>query len=114
MNIAIGKWTGNGSAKNVSIGFIPDYVRVVNVTDGDIAYEWFRGLGADDAFQMTNHDSTQLSIITSNGISTYAGSDTPGSEATPGFAVGATFNENAKVFRYVAMRNTAPSKDADA
>ena len=114
MNIAIGKWTGNGSAKNVSIGFVPDYVRVINATDGDIAYEWFRGMGADDAFQGTNHADTQFSIITSNGISTYAGSDTVGSEASPGFAVGATFNEADKVFRFVAMRNTAPSKNSDA
>ena len=34
-NIKTGTATGTGSAINVSIGFIPDYVRIVNATDLD-------------------------------------------------------------------------------
>lgn len=30
---------GTGAAQNVEIGFVPDWVRVINVTDGDALYE---------------------------------------------------------------------------
>jgi len=102
--IKVDTYTGTGAAINISLGFTPDYVRIVNVTDGDIAWEWFRGLGAGDAFQGTNHAATQFSLITSNGVDAYAGSSTSGSEAAEGFTVGTSLSESAKVFRYVAIQ----------
>jgi hypothetical protein len=29
-----GKFTGNGAAQNISLGFKPDFVIIINVTDG--------------------------------------------------------------------------------
>jgi hypothetical protein len=42
-NIKTGHLVGNGAAINVSIGFIPDYVKVINLTDGDKVWEGFLG-----------------------------------------------------------------------
>lgn len=98
-----GTYEGTGAAINFAIGWTPDYVRVVNAEDGDIAWEWFNGLGAGDALQTTNHADTQLSLITSNGIDTYAGSSTSGSEAAVGFTVGTTLSESGKTYYYIAM-----------
>lgn len=101
--IAVGTYEGTGAAINISLGFTPDYLRIVNVEDGDIGWEWFNGLGAGDAFQGTNHADTQFSLITSNGVDTYAGSSTSGSEAAVGFTVGTTLSENTKTYRYIAI-----------
>ncbi len=97
--VAVGTYTGDTAAQNISLGFTPTYVKVWNATDGDICWEWFSGLGTGDALQTTNHADTQLSLITSNGIDTYAGS----SSAAKGFTVGTTLSENAKVYRYIAI-----------
>jgi len=104
MNTAkVGTYTGTGAAINIEIGFIPDYVRIWNATDGDICWEWFYGMGAGDALQITNHADTQLSLITSNGVDAYD----PGDYSNNlGFTVGTSLSESAKVFRYVAIRNT--------
>ena len=39
MTVKVGFIKGTGAAKNVSIGWIPDYVKVVNLTDGDKVHE---------------------------------------------------------------------------
>jgi hypothetical protein len=39
----IGALLGTGAAINVELGFIPDHVKIVNLTDGDLITEWFRG-----------------------------------------------------------------------
>lgn len=41
--VKVGAILGNGAAQNIELGFIPDYVKVVNVSDGDKDTEWFRG-----------------------------------------------------------------------
>lgn len=38
-NVKTGFLVGNGAAQNISIGFIPDYVKVINLTDGDKVWE---------------------------------------------------------------------------
>lgn len=101
-NVKVGTYTGTGAAINIELGFIPDYVRIVNATDGDIAWEWFYGMGAADALQGTNHADTQFSLITSNGVDSYSPTDFTNNK---GFTVGTSLSENAKVFYYVALRN---------
>lgn len=95
--VKIGTYTGTGAAVNVEIGWVPDYVTIYNITDGDIIGNWFNG--------MTDGTSVDVAAaVASNaadGISDYAGSNT----AKKGFTVGTDFSENAKVYRYVAMRN---------
>lgn len=98
-NIRISTFTGTGAAINVSCGFIPDYVRILNVTDGDITHEWFRGMtdgtGVDTALAVAGNAD--------NDISEYAGDSTH----SPGFTVGTDASENAKVYRYIALRNAS-------
>lgn len=43
MTVKVGFIHGTGADQNVSIGWIPDYVRVVNLTDGDKIHENFLG-----------------------------------------------------------------------
>ncbi len=101
--VKVGTYTGTGAAINIELGFIPDYVRIINATDGDISWEWFYGMGAGDAFQTANHASAQQSLITSNGVDAYVPTDFTNN---PGFTVGTSLSESAKVFYYVATRNT--------
>lgn len=98
----IGSYTGTGAALNIQIGFVPDYVRIWNATDGDACWEWFNGMGASDALQSVNNASTQFSLITSNGVDAYNPSNYSNS---PGFTVGTALSESGKTFRYVAIRN---------
>ncbi|MDO8534617.1 MAG: hypothetical protein Q7S17_07750 [Xanthobacteraceae bacterium] len=41
--IRTGQIIGNAAAQNVLLGFVPDYVKVVNQTDRDKYWEWARG-----------------------------------------------------------------------
>lgn len=96
-SIKTGTVTGTGAAINVSLGFTPDYVRIVNITDADQVDEWFSGMTDGTSIQ-TN---AAVSARASGGISAYAGSTT----AAPGFTIGSGISESAKVLRYVAMRD---------
>ncbi|MEQ1888648.1 MAG: hypothetical protein ABL951_05640 [Alphaproteobacteria bacterium] len=93
----IGKFTGTGAALTVSLGWIPDYVKCVNYTDGDRIDEWFRNDGAGTSTVTT----TAVAANADNGITAYAGSET----AAPGFTVGTDISESAKVINFIAMRN---------
>jgi hypothetical protein len=95
--VKIGSYTGTGAIKNIEIGWIPDYVRVVNVTDGDDIGEWFKGMTDDTAIDI----AAAVAANAAGGISDYVGDATH----APGFTVGVDYSENAKVFRYVALRS---------
>lgn len=101
-NIRTGTVAGTGAALNVVLGFTPDYVRVVNIEDGDTAFEWWSGMTDGHAIQTTNHDTAQLSRITSAGI-------TPLDDADDGagFTLGTTISEDGKDLAYIAVRNGA-------
>lgn len=96
-NLAVGTVTGTGAAINISLGWIPDYVKVHNM-DGDVFHEWYRGMDDGTAVKTT----TAVALLGSNGISDYVGD----SSNKPGFSIGTDVSENLKVLRYVAMRNT--------
>lgn len=108
-NIKVGTVTGTGAAINISLGFIPDYVRIVNVTDGDTIHEWFYGMGAADAIKLqdvVDSGSTgnhSMALITSNGIDAYVGD----SSAAKGFTISAAISESAKELRYIAIASGA-------
>lgn len=99
--IRTGSYTGTGSAINIPLGFVPDYIRIVNGTDGDVSWEWFSTMAAASAFQTTNHDTAQQSVITSNGVSALNGAN------GAGFTIGTALSESTKVFHWVAMRTGA-------
>ena len=98
--IKIGKFTGNGAVKNIVIGFKPDYVRVVNITDADITHEWFR----DGSAAGTSIDTAAaVAGNAADGITEYPLATTANPSGA-GFTVGTDISENGKVYGYVAMR----------
>lgn len=93
-----GVFTGTGAAVNVVIGFVPDYVRIINVTDGDETFEWFGTMADGTAIR------TQLAVASqaTQGV-TALRSETLGA----GFTVGAAISEAAKVYHYIAFSEGA-------
>lgn len=100
-----GTYVGTGAAINIEIGFTPDYAMFVNAEDGDVLWHWFNGMGAGDAIQVTNHADTQLSLITSNGVTAYDPADFSN---TIGLTVGTTLSETDKTYYWRAERWAAP------
>lgn len=98
--IKVGTYVGTGAAITLSLGFIPDYIQVTNLTDGDARWERYTGMTAAHAITIAA-DGAQ-SRITSNGITEFAGSST----AAPGITLGTALSESGDTFGYVAVRNT--------
>lgn len=96
--IATGTVTGTGSAINVSIGFTPRAVILINQTDPGV-FMWTSDMADAEALKLT--DAPALTFPTTNGISAYAGS----SSAAPGFTIGADTDLNAAsdVLSYIAL-----------
>ncbi len=92
----VGTYTGTGAAINVILGFKPDFLIVINYTDGDIVGLWNRAVHAAGtstdigAAAATNAD---------NAFTAYAGA------TGEGFTAGTDFSENAKVYGYFAARS---------
>jgi hypothetical protein len=105
--VKVGSWTGDGTAKTVELGWVPDYVKIINATDGDVILEWFNGMGANDAIKHTkiadsgSTGNSSFALITSDGLDAGNGTES----VKKGFVLDADANENAKVFRYIALRN---------
>ncbi len=94
--IYMGTYTGTGAAQNVKLGFIPDFVLVMNITDGTVAGFWFNGMAAGTSVDL----QTALASNAADGITAYAGS--PATDSA-GFSVGTDYSTNAKVYRYLAI-----------
>lgn len=98
-NIKTGTVTGTGANINVSLGFSPDHVLVINDTTGD-RLEWFSNMPAGSAFKRVAAGTGTK--ITTLGISQFTGSATQ----QAGFTIGTdTVNTNTNVLRYVAYAN---------
>ena len=102
-----GQVTGAGAAINVSLGWVPDYVKVFNITDGTLAYEWVNGMPAANALRTQNvvdngtTTNGSFNAITANGITSFAGSGS----AAPGFTIGSAIAVSAKTLSWVAFRD---------
>jgi hypothetical protein len=94
----VGTYTGSGAAQNISVGFIPDYVRIVNITAPAVD-EWFNGMTAGTSVTTTG---TAAIRAAPNGITAFAGT---AATAGQGFTVGTGLSTNASVYRYVAIQN---------
>lgn len=94
----VGTVTGTGAAINIQLGWVPDYVKVINYTDGDTIHEWFNGMTAGHAIKT----DTAVAKITANGITAYEGTAAANSK---GFTIGTDVSESADVLYYFAMRN---------
>lgn len=106
--LATGTYTGTGAAVNVEIGFAPDYIKIINVTDGDDAWEFFGGMTAGHAIYTRNvvdnatTGNASMSRITANGISLRNPTDFVGKH---GFTAGSACSETGKTFAWIAARN---------
>ena len=94
---AVGTYTGTGAVVNVVLGFKPDFLLIVNITDGDIVHMGFRGLTAagasvDIAAAVAANAADALTL-------TYEGT------TGEGFSVGTDASESAKVYGYLAIRS---------
>ena len=108
---ATGVVEGTGAAINISLGFIPRYVKCYNADDaGALApvMEWFEGMTAGHGLKsLKTIDSgstgnASQAAVTSDGISEYTGSTAAGE----GFTIGADtdLNVTAETIHYVAYR----------
>lgn len=95
-NVIIGTVEGTGSALNVSMGFQPSYVHLMNI-DGNA--ELHQVLAEAKAQKRT---AATFSNPTSNIISAFTGSSTAGE----GFTIGADadINVSGETIKYVAVR----------
>ena len=96
-NFATGTVTGTGAAINVPLGWTPDYIKVINITDGDRIDEWVAGMAAGTAVTTT----AQVASTASNGLSLYTGNEA----ASKGFTIGSGISESGKTLGWVAQRN---------
>lgn len=97
--IKTGTYVGNGAAQNIQIGFVPDYVELVNQTDGNSVMIWHNGFAAGTAIGITGSGAATQA---SNAITAYAG--TAGGNSA-GFTVGTAASVNGKTYYYVATAN---------
>lgn len=76
-NVAVGRYitSSTAAAFDLTVGFTPRYVKIVNVTSGDMM-EWFEGMAAASA-QKTVAAGTR-SLITSLGVTVTGGVVTVG------------------------------------
>jgi hypothetical protein len=95
-----GTYTGAGAAKNIELGFSPDFVILFNVTDGTPVALWGAGMAAGTAIDIAAASASNPD----NGISAYAGDATH----APGFTAGTDYAANAKVYHYFAFRSAGP------
>lgn len=96
-NTVVGTYTGNGAAKNIVLGFKPDFVLVANITDGDIMATGWRGLtaagaGVDIGAAVAANADNDLTMDYEGALG-------------EGFTVGTDLSENAKVYGYLAIRS---------
>ena len=96
----IGVVTGTGAALNVSLGFIPDYVRIVT-EDASRNSEWFEGMAEGSAVSASGGAVAVLAAP--NGIATFVGT----SSAPKGFTIGATVSQAGKRLFYFAARTSS-------
>ena len=91
--------TGTGSAITVQCGFIPDYVRAVNITDGTRVDEWFAAM--DDGTSIAVVAAAGPTLNAADGITPYAG--TSGGDSA-GFVIGSDISISAKKIAWIAWR----------
>jgi hypothetical protein len=95
--VAFGSLSGNGAAQNIQIGFIPKFFEIVNITDGDVIFQWYDGMSAGTAIKIDAAVAAQAS----NGVTRYAG--TRGGDK-PGVTIGTAISENGKTLYWRAYR----------
>lgn len=94
-NLAVGSFTGAGAIVEVTCGFKPRYIKLINLTDR-ITQEWTYDMAAthtlNTAADGTMTDDTGSLLVAKGGADGYRG-----------FAVAAAAAVNAKLYHYIAF-----------
>lgn len=103
--VSVGKYTGTGSTIAINLGFCPDFVHIVQVTDKDRAVEAFRGDTTDTGILF----ETVVQGLASSGITFQTGGTFGDPSATVGAGfqvnnVGTNLSVSGKVYKYFACR----------
>lgn len=105
---AVGSIVGvTGTAINVHLGFVPRFVKCWNVSDGTLPQVvWFKGIAAASGYKevITGGTYKVPSIMSSGGITAYAGTDATGDEAGFTFGTDSDLNGTGDTIYYVALR----------
>lgn len=96
--------TGTGAAINVDCGFVPAYIKVINVTD-KISLEYWDTMAADAGLKIapvaTSPTASEMTVVSSNGITLTGSSDN-----FQGFKLGTdSVNGSGDTLHIVAFRN---------
>lgn len=94
--VAVGLISGNASTIAVVTGFVPDWVEVIDPTNGNLRAFWTTGMTAGAGMKIDR--SSMATISTGNGLDVVS---TAGSE---GFQIGPTVSVAAAQLRYVALK----------
>lgn len=94
-NLAVGTFVGDGTACDVTCGFKPRYVKLVNLTDR-IVDEKFYDMGATQGLHTVAAGT--MTLTTTTDIALKGGAD-----AFRGFTVAAATNITGKTFHYIAF-----------
>jgi hypothetical protein len=97
--VKIGSYVGTGAAINIELGFVPQHVRIVNETDADAVWEWFFGMTAAHAINLSGAAPVRITV---NGVTALEPTNYSGKK---GFTAGSALSESGKTFRYIAMRS---------
>lgn len=93
--IAVGTVSGSGGAVSVVIGFVPDWVEVIDSTNSNMRAFWSSGMTAATAIKI---DASSMGAVAANGITQVT---TAGSE---GFTIGSTLAVSAAQLQYIAYK----------
>lgn len=114
--VKVGQFTGNGASNIINLGFTPDYIKAMNLTDGTVAWEAWRagsnGTGYTTVGSSNGSTGSFLQPVAQgiggvsflDGVTTVQGrTSAPGT--VKGFRVGSTLSTNTKIFAYLAVRS---------
>lgn len=68
--VKVGSYTGNGSIQNIELGFRPDFLNIINTTDGDAQEFWYYGMTEDTGI---SHGSSSLATNSADSITVFHG-----------------------------------------
>ncbi len=94
--IAVGLISGNASTIAVVIGFVPDWVEVIDPTNNNLRAFWTTGMSNGAGIKI---DASSMGAL--NGGTGIAAVTTAGSE---GFTIGPTVSVAAAQLRYIAFK----------
>ena len=86
-----GTYTGTGAAQTITLGYEPKAVIIMNITDGDSVTLHFDGMSDGTAIAI----GAAAAAVASQGVTLTSRGFTLGTDVS--------VNENAKVFRYLAI-----------